>query len=97
MANRPGTQLLERADHAVGTANVLYLRVARAFEERERLLECKAAGGAGHERGFGSTWVHKWCSFTPRSPYAATCAATTRSTGGINANPNSPPFAFVAA
>ena len=44
-----GTQLLERADHAVGTANVLYLRVARAVEERERLLECKAAGGAGHE------------------------------------------------
>ena len=45
-----GTQLLERADHAVGTANVLNLRVARAVEESERLLECKAAGGAGHER-----------------------------------------------
>ena len=45
-----GAQLLERAEHAVGASDVLHLRVARALEERERLLELKAAGGGGHER-----------------------------------------------
>ena len=45
-----GAQLLERAKHAVGASNLLHLLVTRALEERERLLELKAAGGVIHER-----------------------------------------------
>ena len=45
-----GAQLPERAEHAVGASDMLHLPVARALEERERLLELKAAGGGGHER-----------------------------------------------
>ena len=38
-------KLAERAHHAVGASNALHLLVARALEERERLLELKASWG----------------------------------------------------
>ena len=47
-----GAQLLQRAKHAIRASDALHLLLARALEKRERLLELKAAGGVGHDRGF---------------------------------------------
>ena len=72
-----GAQLLERAKHAVGASNMLHLLVARALEERERLLEFNAAGGVLPERGFDPpggklTLVHECGAFNPHHSHSAT-------------------------